>query len=82
MKRAGIVMLVAVLALPAAAVAQDSTWCGGAHSEKDGTNFTTCMSSDRDIQVAGRASGLRRQDMPAPSFVDYSASIESPGSPD
>jgi hypothetical protein len=82
MKRAWIVMLVAVLALPAAAVAQDSAWCGGTHSEKDGTNFTTCMSSDRDIQVAGRASGLRRQDASAPSFVDYSATVEAPGSPD
>ena len=81
MKRAWIAVLVAVLALPAAAVAQDSAWCGGAHSEKDGTNFTTCMSSDRDIQLAGRASGLRR-DMPAPSFVDYSATLEAPGSPE
>ena len=82
MKRAWIAVLVAVLALPAAAVAQDGSWCGGAHSEKDGTNFTTCMNADRDVQLAGRASGLRRQDMPAPSFVDYSATLEAPGSPE
>ena len=83
MKRVWIAVLVAALAMPAAAVAQDHMgWCAGA-TNVQGTNFGTCPNAGRDVQVAGQASGIRRQaNMPASDFaavVDYSANVESPG---
>ena len=83
MKRVWIAVFVAVLAVPALAAAQDHMgWCAGA-TNAQGTNFGTCPNAGRDVQVAGQASGIRRQtNMPEGNFaavVDYSANIESPG---
>ena len=87
MKRVWIAVFVAALAVPALAAAQDRmAWCAGA-TNAQGTNFGTCPNAGRDIQVAGQASGIRRQtpNMPASDFgtvVDYSANVESPGTGD
>jgi hypothetical protein len=87
MKRAWIAVFVAVLAVPALAAAQDHMgWCAGA-TNAQGTNFGTCPNAGRDVQVAGQASGIRRQssNMQAGDFgavVDYSANVESPGAGD
>jgi hypothetical protein len=87
MKRVWIAVFVAVLAVPALAAAQDHMgWCAGA-TNAQGTNFGTCPNAGRDIQVAGQASGVRRQssNMQADSnmaVVDYSPNVESPGTGD
>jgi hypothetical protein len=90
MKRVWIAVFVAVLAVPALAAAQDRMgdhmgWCAGA-SNAQGTNFGTCPNAGRDVQVAGQASGIRRQTQTMASdfgaVVDYSAQIESPGTGD
>ena len=92
MKRVWIAVFVAALAVPALAAAQDRMgqdrmgWCAGA-TNAQGTNFGTCPNAGRDVQVAGQASGIRRQssNMQAGDFgavVDYSANVESPGTGD
>ena len=77
MKRAWIAVLMIALALPAPVLAQGvmSEWCGGAHGP-DGTNFGACLTAERDVQVAGRASGVKRQTVLAP---DRAEEIQAPG---
>lgn len=60
MKRAWIAGLVVVLALPAVAAAQDgvAAWCGGSYGAR-GTNFGECVTTDRDVQLAGQGSGFK-----------------------
>jgi hypothetical protein len=77
MKRTWIAALMIALALPAPALAQGVMpgWCGGAHGP-DGTNFGGCLTAERDIQVAGQASGIKRQAVKTP---DHPEEIQSPG---
>jgi len=88
MKRMWIAVLMVTLALPAVALAQKpvAAWCDGAHGPQ-GTNFGTCPRVERDVQVAGPSSGMRRQTVNMPmsmsseypsAVVDRSAEIESP----
>jgi hypothetical protein len=76
MKRTWIAALIIALALPAAALAQGRMpgWCGGAHGP-DGTNFGACL-TERDVQVAGQASGIKREAVKAPNHPEE---IQSPG---
>jgi hypothetical protein len=61
MKRAWIAIVVAVVAFPAVAVAQDgmAAWCGGSYGAQ-GTNFGGCVSADQNVQLAGQGSGVRQ----------------------
>ena len=95
MKRAWIAVLVAVMALPAVAIAQDGApaWCGGSYGAR-GTNFGECLTTDRDVQLAGQGSGVRRgmsvetrPEFPAamvsfedgrPMFVDSVSGVKRP----
>jgi hypothetical protein len=71
-----IAVLMFALALPAPAFAQAPApgWCGGAHGP-EGTNFGACL-TEHDVQVAGQASGIKRQTVKAP---DRSEEIQAPG---
>ena len=55
-----VAVLVAVVAIPAVAVAQEA-WCGGAYDARKGSNFGPCPVNQGAVQVAGQASGIQGQ---------------------
>jgi hypothetical protein len=76
MKRPWIVVLVASLAAPAIALAQEpvGAWCGGSYGAH-GTNFAECAAIERQVQVAGQGSGLTQQTVQIPTRPEYPAML-------
>jgi hypothetical protein len=76
MKRTWIAVVMIALAVPATAVAQGpvAAWCGGSYGA-DGTNFGECVTVEREVQVAGQGSGVKRETVNVQTRPEYPATM-------